>query len=66
MSACEYTYVWVYVHLCVHLSVCACVCTCRGVVLVCVMYKGVKAKAGNRFQNEVAGVFHAQEGKQQG
>ena len=35
-------------------SVCACVCICRGVVLVCVMYKGVKAKAGNRFQNEAA------------
>ena len=47
-------------------SVCACVCTCRGVVLVCVMYKGVKAKAGNRFQNEAAGVFLAQEGKQKG
>lgn len=31
---------------------------------MCVTYKGVKAKAGNRFQNEVAGV--AQEGKQKG
>ena len=47
-------------------SVCACVYTFRGVVLVCVMYKGVKAKAGNRFQNEAAGVFLAQEGKQKG
>ena len=62
----------IYVHMCLPVSIhmcgfmCICVCTCRGVVLVCVMYKGVKAKAGNRFQNEVAGVFHAQEGKQKG
>ena len=62
MFICVCMWVYICVGLCASVcarnvcvpSVCACVCICRGVVLVCVMYKGVKAMAGNRFQNEAA------------